>query len=203
MTPVSIILNRDYSCLTAFKTRLMIFVKGKMAVCYTVLFFILPRHKRSFCFKHVFPILEFKNYGFEYIKDTKNVSTVNTKKYIFNTIILLQKKDIFSHPLLDLKMSGRHFWVARTCKRFWAFLTVKFRSSEILTVRTSTIDSFWDTRRSNFLVATFWHKLFDLLSTIFVAENDSNPARKIWHKIDNFSKCNVWQENLLVWRISL
>ena len=81
--------------------------------------------------------------------------------------------------------------------------TVKFRSSEILTVRTSAIGSFWDTRRSNFLVATFWHKLFDLLSTIFVAENDSNPAQKIWHKIDNFSKCNVWQAHLLVWRISL
>ena len=65
-----------------------------MVVCYTVLF-ILPRDKWSFCFKHVFPILEFKNYGFEYIKNARIVSIVHTKKYIFNTIILLQKKTIF------------------------------------------------------------------------------------------------------------
>ena len=101
----------------AFKTRLVIFLKGKMVVCYTVLF-ILPRDKWSFCFKHVFPILEFKNYGFEYIKNARIVSIVHTKKYIFNTIILLQKKKIF---LVTQTCLRRHFWAARTWKRSWAF----------------------------------------------------------------------------------
>ena len=53
-----------------------------------------------------------------------------TRKSIYSIqLFYYRKKDIFSHPVLALKMYGRHFWVVRTCKRFWAFLTVRVRSS--------------------------------------------------------------------------
>ena len=143
----------------------MIFVKGKLVVCYTVLF-ILPRDKWSFCFKHVFPILEFKNYGFEYIKNARIVSIVHTKKYIFNTIILLQKKTIFLVTQFCLRrclgaISGQ-FGIVNDLKS--SILKVHL-NSPIMTV------NFWDFVLS-FLTFQFW--LFH--SKYF----SSNFGRPIW-----------------------
>ena len=148
----------------------MIFVKGKLVVCYTVLF-ILPRDKWSFCFKHVFPILEFKNYGFEYIKNARIVSIVHTKKYIFNTIILLQKKkDIFSHSILSPKMSGRHFWAVWNCKWFGVFYFESLFWTVQLWTSTFEISSYH-----------FWPSSFDFfILNIFVRFWPSNFGRSIW-----------------------
>ena len=95
----------------------------------------------------------------------------------------------FCRPILIAK-----FWLLNFD---FQILVARFRpvsfDRPVLTTRTSSIGSFWDILRSNSLVVTFSNKLFDQLSTIFVAENDSNPAQKTWHKIGNFSKCNVLQ----------